>query len=150
MFRRTACLFALITVAGCNKGNTPATAAPASVPAVPSDPVSSYKAFLETEMPVFRKAAGIASTPPKAIDVRKTDSLVNPFVGSCKTDAMKGDLFLALELQHGWQDGQWKMLPGTGIVTQVIPTHDEHRQNLKGSTLTFEDAAELKEQLAGE
>lgn len=130
-------LFIYLTIMGCSE-KTPQTE--------PSkgDPVAEYKLFINDELERYNKLRGdmdlriISGT--KKIDVRKTDSLISPVVGTCKVGATYPMVFknftvdyagnepdpgalavmVELDLSHNCQDGTWRLTAGAGTITGCV------------------------------
>lgn len=102
----------------------------------PADPVSNYRKYVVSELarlPELARHTGAQNTlvlnNEYHIDVRKTDSLVSPLVGTCdivvkypvKSSQWRVyvEYYLKLSLTHGYQDGQWVMTAGNARIIKV-------------------------------
>ena len=155
MYRLTTLVYGLLICAalsGC-QGGTDGSA---------DGTVSGYKRFLDGEFARIKETTPqLALDGTYKLDVKKSDSLVSPLIGTCVVDVFfpytdKDMIILfsiTLEISHGWQEGKWVMTTGKGTIKggKVVKDEGEHQvasklaEKFKGRHISFETLDALGE-----
>jgi hypothetical protein len=144
---------------------------------LPSDPADDYSSFLITELNNYKeKAQGFSYRDDYQFDVKKTDSLVSPLMGTCHVSVfafqeVKEDIFeisfasgAEVTFNHAYQKGKWVLTQGVGRLTGYkILSHKSLSQHLsdddckdifektartfKGTSFNFDNLEGLKNNL---
>jgi hypothetical protein len=105
--------------------------------AVTHDPRSDFEAFLPKELLELKKAVPDLLIDNPKYDVRKTDSLVSPFMATCTFEVIwhnrsnakdrPADFKGTLQLVHAYQDSRWAFKGGTchlPVQSAIDPAYD--------------------------
>lgn len=108
-----------------------------------ADPVKEYETFMKSEFDVLQKSNPEMKLESKfLLDVKKSESLVSPLIGTCSVKALwlmefdgSKDTYsgllntIEIELVHGFQEGKWVFTEGTATVIGIKVVMAEGKEN---------------------